>query len=109
MQIVLGLFPHSFAHRPELASVLHRAYKWKISMAEEKAYSIPSDVRDKLLMAVLYLALSDSHLRADVPDELLATDATPSAYGSCSAACPPHVLRELWRAHRHRGFLGRLD
>lgn len=78
-------------------------------MAEARAYRLPGDIRDEMLIAILYLALAESHLHADVPNVLIATDAIPSAYGSCVAPRPRPVVRELFRPHKHGGGAGRLD
>ena len=105
----LGAFPQPFGHRPELMCVLHRVYKWKSSLQEGMVYKIPGDIRDEILMATIFLGLAHAHLQTPVESVLRATDATPRAYGSCSAPCPPKVLRALYRTHRHRGKAGRLD
>ena len=109
MEVMLGGFVHPFSHRLELHSVFHRSYKWKMELIEGRTYRLPADIRDEFLIASIYLALADSHMRADVTRTLVATDATPSAFGSCVAPCPKPILRELFRAHRHRGEAGRLD
>ena len=87
-------------------SVFHRVYKWKAELQEGIVYKIPGDIRDELLIACLFLGFAHAHLRAPVESVLRATDATPSAYGSCTAPCSQKVLRALYRTHRHRGESG---
>ena len=88
---ILGAFHHSFGHRPELMSVFHRSLRlegWPSRWRGVQApWRHPRRVDDGLLAPWLRRCPLESSCR-----RIAATDATPTAFGSCSAPCSGKVL-----------------
>ena len=79
------------------------------SLAEDRWYVPPAEIRDELLSAVLHLPFAASNARAQVSQVVSATDATPTMCGGVCTTLPRVLVEHLYRNSEHRGEHVRLD
>jgi hypothetical protein len=109
LEKLLGFYASCFTYRREFFSVLHHIYKWLASCREHVWYRLPSTVLDELRAAALHLPLCAHHMRYEVSDLVISTDATPTRAGSCGSRVPRKLARALLRVAEQKGFYARLD
>ena len=105
----VGCCVHPFLHCRCLMSLLTSTYGFLDGFPEAGLRGLPPGIVDKLLGCILFLASSETNIRAPVEPILFATHSTLARAGACSPPISQSLADRLYRAAEFRGEDVRLD
>ena len=109
LRACLGGLVHPLMHfRPGMCC-FSRAYRFAATLRETDWVRLPADIVDEFRAAALLLAVATTDIRAPVDTSVWASDATPSAGGTCEATVSRSLAEALYDHGLHRGECTRMD